>query len=129
MDVRIVAATNRDLWGEVEAGRFRSDLYYRVSVLTLHVPPLRDRKGDIPVLARHFAKVAAEEMGAPEIEIDAPLERRLLEHHYPGNIRELQNLITALAVGGHAGNGAADLSRMIRRPAGITAEGAAAQAR
>ena len=117
VDVRVVAATNRDLGEEVDAGRFRSDLYYRVSVLTLHVPPLRDRKGDIPVLARHFAKVAAEEMGTPELRIDASLERRLLEHHYPGNIRELQNLITALAVGGHAGNGATGLDRMIRRPA------------
>jgi hypothetical protein len=117
VDVRVVAATNRDLWGEVEAGRFRSDLYYRVSVLTLHVPPLRERLGDIPVLARHFARVAAEEMGAPELRIDSDLEHRLLEHHYPGNIRELQNLITALAVGGHGGNGTPNLERMLRRPA------------
>ena len=116
VDVRVVAATNRDLWQEVEAGRFRSDLYYRVSVLTLHVPPLRERREDIPVLARHFARVAAEEMGAPELRIDSELERRLLEHHYPGNIRELQNLITALAVGGGA-NGTPNLDRMIRRSA------------
>ncbi|HET9253525.1 MAG TPA: sigma-54 dependent transcriptional regulator [Candidatus Eisenbacteria bacterium] len=121
VDVRVVAATNRDLWGEVEAGRFRSDLYYRVSVLTLHVPPLRDRKGDIPVLAGHFARIAAEEMGTPELRLDSSLERRLLEHDYPGNIRELQNLITALAVGGTAGNGATDLERIFRRPATATA--------
>jgi hypothetical protein len=92
-------------------------------VLTLHVPPLRERLGDIPILARHFAKVAAEEMGTPELQIDAALERRLLEHRYPGNIRELQNLITALAVGGHPGGGAYDIDRMIRRPAGIAAPG------
>ncbi|MGH7682053.1 MAG: sigma-54 interaction domain-containing protein, partial [Candidatus Eiseniibacteriota bacterium] len=117
VDVRVVAATNRDLWKEVEAGRFRSDLYYRVSVLTLHVPPLRERKGDIPVLARRFAQVAAEEMGAPALRMDAALESRLLEHDYPGNIRELQNLITALAVGGTGGSAGPDLGRILRRPA------------
>ena len=117
VDVRVVAATNRDLWEEVEAGRFRRDLYYRVSVLTLHVPPLRERKGDIPILARRFAQAAAEEMGTPILKIDPVLEARLLEHHYPGNIRELQNLITALAVGGSSGGVAPDLDRMLRRPA------------
>ena len=121
VDVRVVAATNRDLWSEVEGSRFRSDLYYRVSVLTLHVPPLRERQGDIPLLARHFARLAAEEMGAPELKIDSELEGRLLEHHYPGNIRELQNLITALAVGGQGGNGTPDLDRMIRRPTSVVA--------
>ena len=65
-------------------------------------------------------------MGAPELRIDSALEGRLLEHQYPGNIRELQNLITALAVGGHAGNGATDLDRMIRRPA-MAGAGAASQ--
>ncbi len=117
VDVRVVAATNRDLWEEVEAGRFRRDLYYRVSVLTLHVPPLRERKGDIPILARHFARVAAEELGTRELSIGEDLERRLLDHHYPGNIRELQNLITALAVGGQGGASPPDLNRMLRRPA------------
>jgi transcriptional regulator with GAF, ATPase, and Fis domain len=117
VDVRVVAATNRDLWQEVEAGRFRRDLFYRVSVLTLHVPPLRERKSDIPALAHHFARVAAEEMGTPELRLDAALERRLMEHDYPGNIRELQNLITALAVGGASSSALADLSRILRRPA------------
>jgi transcriptional regulator with GAF, ATPase, and Fis domain len=116
VDVRVVAATNRDLWQEVEAGRFRRDLYYRVSVLTLHVPPLRERKTDIGVLAHHFAKIAADEMGAPVLRIDAALERRLMEHDYPGNIRELQNLITALAVGGQGNGAQADLNRILRRP-------------
>jgi transcriptional regulator with GAF, ATPase, and Fis domain len=118
VDVRVVAATNRDLWQEVEAGRFRRDLFYRVSVLTLHVPPLRDRKSDIAILAHHFARVAAEELGTPALRIDSSLERRLLDHDYPGNIRELQNLITALAVGGQSNGGTqADLNRMLRRPA------------
>ena len=121
VDVRVVAATNRDLWDEVEAGRFRRDLFYRVSVLTLHVPPLRERKSDIPLLARRFAQAAAEEMGTPALRIDDALEARLLEHHYPGNIRELQNLITALAVGGPAGSGAPNLGRMLRRPATLAA--------
>jgi transcriptional regulator with GAF, ATPase, and Fis domain len=121
VDVRMVAATNRDLWKEVEAGRFRSDLYYRVSVLTLHIPPLRERKGDIPLLARHFARAAAEEMGTPVLKMDAALESRLLEHDYPGNIRELQNLITALAVGGTGGGAGPDLGRILRRPATLAA--------
>lgn len=117
VDVRVVAATNRDLWEEVEAGRFRRDLFYRVSVLTLHVPPLRDRKSDISILAQHFATVASEELGTPTLRIDAALERRLLDHDYPGNIRELQNLITALAVGNQGGGSQADLNRILRRPA------------
>ena len=123
VDVRVVAATNRDLWDEVEQGRFRRDLYYRVSVLTLHVPPLRERKGDIPILARRFAQSAAEEMGTPALKIDAALEARLVEHHYPGNIRELQNLITAIAVGGSSGGVAPDLDRMLRRPATLAPAG------
>ena len=117
VDVRVVAATNRDLWTEVADGRFRSDLFYRVSVLTLHVPPLRDRKGDIPILARHFAKVAAEDMGAPPLRIDEGIEDRLRNHEYPGNIRELQNLVTALAVARPGDAGAAELDRIVRRPA------------
>jgi transcriptional regulator with GAF, ATPase, and Fis domain len=117
VDVRVVAATNRDLWEEVEAGRFRSDLFYRVSVLTLRIPPLRERKGDIPVLARRFAQAAAEEMGTPVLRIDAALEARLLDHDYPGNIRELQNLVTALAVGRPIGGNSSDLGRILRRPA------------
>jgi two-component system, NtrC family, nitrogen regulation response regulator NtrX len=124
VDVRVVAATNRDLWEEVEAGRFRRDLFYRVSVLTLHMPPLRERKADVPILARHFAKLAAEEMGTAELLIDSELERKLHEHHYPGNVRELQNLITALAVGGPGSAGSPDLNRILRRPASLP-EGAA----
>jgi transcriptional regulator with GAF, ATPase, and Fis domain len=117
VDVRVVAATNRDLWAEVAEGRFRSDLFYRVSVLTLHVPPLRERRGDIPILARHFAKVAAEEMGAPPLRIDEAIEHRLQDHHYPGNIRELQNLVTALAVSRPGEMGSVELDRIVRRPA------------
>ena len=117
VDVRVVAATNRDLWAEVADGRFRSDLFYRVSVLTLHVPPLRERKVDIPILARHFAKVAAEEMGAPPLRIDETIEHRLQDHHYPGNIRELQNLVTALAVSRPGEMGAVEFDRIVRRPA------------
>ena len=117
VDVRVVAATNRDLWSEVSDGRFRSDLFYRVSVLTLHVPPLRERKTDIPILARHFAKVAAEDLGAPPLRIDETIERRLQDHHYPGNIRELQNLVTALAVARPGEMGSVEWDRIVRRPA------------
>jgi transcriptional regulator with GAF, ATPase, and Fis domain len=115
VDVRVVAATNRNLWDMVEAGRFRRDLFYRVSVLTLQMPPLRDRRQDIPILARHFAESASREMGTPEFQIDRALEQRLREHDFPGNIRELQNLITALAVGSQGPRAADDLDYKLGR--------------
>jgi DNA-binding NtrC family response regulator len=99
VDVRIVSATNRDLRSEVNANTFRLDLFYRVAVLTLTVPPLRERAEDIPLLVQHFAR----EMG-----VSAPLEsilapealRRLTAHRWPGNVRELRNWVEAtLALG------------------------------
>jgi transcriptional regulator with GAF, ATPase, and Fis domain len=115
VDVRVVAATNRNLWDMVEAGRFRRDLYYRVSVLTLQMPPLRERRQDIPILARHFAEQASREMGTPEFRIDRSVEERLREHDFPGNVRELQNLITALAVGSQGPRAADDLDYQLGR--------------
>ena len=115
VDVRVVAATNRNLWDMVEAGRFRRDLFYRVSVLTLHIPPLRERKQDIPLLARHFAEQASREMGTPDFRIDRALEQRLREHDFPGNIRELQNLVTALAVGSQGAQEGHDLDYRLGR--------------
>jgi transcriptional regulator with GAF, ATPase, and Fis domain len=115
VDVRVVAATNRNLWDMVEAGRFRRDLFYRVSVLALQMPPLRERRQDISVLAHHFAEQASLEMGTPEFRIDRALEQRLREHDFPGNIRELQNLITALAVGSQGPHATHDLDYRLGR--------------
>jgi two-component system repressor protein LuxO len=98
VDVRIVCATNRDPLVEVEAGRFRSDLYYRLHVLPIRMPPLRERGADIALLARHFLESAAAEEGKPAPPLDAEIERRLLAHDWPGNVRELQNLVRQAVV-------------------------------
>ncbi|MCE9575404.1 MAG: sigma-54 dependent transcriptional regulator [Deltaproteobacteria bacterium] len=93
VDVRVIAATNRDLASEVRRGRFREDLYYRLQVVPLLVPPLRDRKDDIPPLARHFARqLAAEDGGRPPAFTPDALAL-LTAHPWPGNVRELRNVI------------------------------------
>ena len=89
VDVRVVAATNRDLGAEVKAGRFREDLYFRLAVVKIEVPPLRDRAEDIPVLAHAFARKA----GALELPED--VVERLVAYDWPGNVRELQNAVLA----------------------------------
>ena len=93
VDVRIVAATNANLEKALEEGRFRSDLYYRLSTVTVVVPPLRDRPADIPLLIKHFLLRASAEAGRPLPEIEAQAMERLLRYHWPGNARELQNAI------------------------------------
>jgi DNA-binding NtrC family response regulator len=93
VDVRIVAATNANLEKALDEGRFRSDLYYRLSTVTLMVPPLRDRPADIPLLIRHFLVRASAEAGRPVPEIEAQAMERLLRYRWPGNARELQNAI------------------------------------
>ncbi|MFO0553059.1 MAG: sigma-54 dependent transcriptional regulator [Polyangiaceae bacterium] len=102
-DVRIVAATNRDLAAEVAAGRFREDLYYRLNVIHLRIPPLRERPEDIPSLAQHFFRQFRDDLGRPELEGITPEALELLqEHAWPGNTRELENVIergVLLAVG------------------------------
>src|SRR6185436_12510626 len=85
IDVRVVAATNSDLRAALEQGTFREDLYYRLNVVPLNIPPLRERKQDIPYLAEHFAKKFGGELS------DAAVER-LMSYHWPGNIRELENV-------------------------------------
>ncbi len=92
-DVRIIAATNRDLSKAVSEGRFRQDLYYRLSVFPLTLPPLRDRREDIPGLTRHFVAHTARKMGAPSPDITDDMIAPFLEYSWPGNIRELQNEI------------------------------------
>jgi DNA-binding NtrC family response regulator len=98
VDVRIVAASNRDLRALVEAGRFRSDLYYRLRVLTIHVPPLRERREDVLVLAEHFVeRFNAREGTCFRLPASAAC-RPLLEHAWPGNVRELENTLEALLI-------------------------------
>ncbi|ODT43617.1 MAG: Fis family transcriptional regulator [Nitrospira sp. SCN 59-13] len=93
VDIRLVAATNRDLATLVEEGRFRSDLYYRLNVFPLHLPPLRDRREDIPMLVRYFAQHYAARMKKTIESVPAPTLEALSRYHWPGNIRELENLV------------------------------------
>jgi formate hydrogenlyase transcriptional activator len=93
VDVRIVAATNSDLSEKVRAGQFRSDLYYRLNVFPLRVPPLRERPEDIPLLAAHFAAKHGERFGRQISRIDRRSMRLLESYHWPGNVRELENVI------------------------------------
>ncbi|MGQ3014041.1 MAG: sigma-54-dependent transcriptional regulator [Flavobacteriales bacterium] len=93
VDVRIIAATHRDLRKEVEEGRFREDLYYRLSVIHIVIPPLRERKSDISMLAEHFAAVYAHKVNAPLRKPSADYLLALQQHAWPGNIRELKNVI------------------------------------
>ena len=98
VDVRVVAATLRDLEADVQAGRFRADLYYRLSVVPLHVPALRDRREDILPLARHFLHRAATRLGRPIHGMTPAAEQGLLRNPWPGNVRELENTIERAAV-------------------------------
>jgi formate hydrogenlyase transcriptional activator len=93
VDVRIVAATNRDLAVEVQEGRFRSDLYYRLNAFPVHLPPLRERDEDLPSLVAHIAAKHAARLGRTIERVDARGLRALAAHHWPGNIRELENVI------------------------------------
>ncbi len=92
-DIRVIAATNEDLSQLVEKGDFRADLYYRLNIVTLHIPPLRERKEDIPTLARHFVKKYSLEYSKEVWDISKDAMLRLLQYHWPGNIRELENKI------------------------------------
>jgi len=92
-DARIICATNRDLEKEVGEGRFREDLFYRLNVIEVHLPPLRERREDIPLLARHFVKHTAREQAQDEKPIEAAAMSALINYNWPGNVRELQNAV------------------------------------
>jgi len=93
VDVRIIAATNKDLGKEVEARRFREDLFYRLNVLPISVPPLRDRRGDIPEFLRFFLRGISEEINRQVPELDKAAENLLVNYDWPGNVRELKNVV------------------------------------
>jgi Nif-specific regulatory protein len=93
VDVRVIAATNVDLRAALEEGRFREDLYYRLNVVPISIPPLRDRKEDIPFLAIHFVDRLSKDLASSATQISAAALDRLLSHSWPGNVRELENTI------------------------------------
>ena len=98
VDVRIVAATNVDLAAAVRAGRFREDLFYRLNVVVIHMPALRERPEDIPLLAQHFVDKLRKKLNKPLRRVGDPAVQRLLTHPWPGNVRELENAIERAAV-------------------------------
>lgn len=93
IDVRLIAATSRDLEREVERGRFREDLYYRINVVRIHLPPLRERKGDIPLLAGYFISLFNNKLGKNIEGLSSEAVPLLMEHPWPGNVRELENVM------------------------------------
>jgi len=105
VNVRVIAATNRDLENEVERGHFRRDLYYRLSVLPLKIPPLRERREDILPMARCFSKAAARRLHKPEPALDAAAVAALMAYDFPGNARELQNIVERAVVLGPTAEG------------------------
>ncbi len=98
VDVRIVAATNKDLLSEIENGNFREDLYHRLSVILIHVPSLKDRKSDIPELVKHFLKNITEEQGMPIPTVSAKALEELQKQNWSGNIRQLRNVVERLVI-------------------------------
>jgi DNA-binding NtrC family response regulator len=115
IDVRVIAATNKDLHGEVDAGRFRQDLYFRLDVLSLRLPPLRERGEDVGILIDHFLAELGREAGAAELPLSAEARRLLLTYDWPGNVRELENVLRrALVVSDGSAIRAVDLPARLR---------------
>jgi DNA-binding NtrC family response regulator len=98
VDVRVIAATNKDLMKEIEKGNFREDLYHRLSVIVINVPSLDERKDDIPLLVDYFMKQISAESGMPEREFSPEAIKLLQEKSWPGNIRELNNVVERLMI-------------------------------
>jgi two-component system response regulator PilR (NtrC family) len=119
VDVRVLAATNRDVEADVERGRFRQDLYYRLNVIRLNVPPLRDRPEDVPVLAEMFLRRFAREMGKEVVGFTTDALRAVERYPFPGNVRELENLVErAVALAGARVIGLGDLPPEVSGPIG-----------
>jgi two-component system response regulator PilR (NtrC family) len=114
VDVRVLAATNRNVEADVAAGRLRQDLYYRLNVIRIELPPLRERKEDIPVLTERFLRRFAREMGKDVLGLSPDAMRTLERHSFPGNVRELENLVErAVALAGSRMIGLGDLPREV----------------
>ena len=115
VDVRVLAATNKDLKKEIEAGKFREDLYHRLSVIEIHVPSLDERKDDIPILVKHFAKLISEEQGTSVKEFDDKAIKTLQNFSWTGNIRELRNVVERLIILGSNPVTAEDVTNFVRK--------------
>jgi two-component system response regulator PilR (NtrC family) len=124
VDVRLVAATNRDLAADVKDGRFRADLYYRLNVIPVHLPPLRERRDDIPLLAGHFLARAARRMGKEVTGFSSGVIQILMSRNWPGNTRELENAIQRAVV--FCRGPIIEVADLDARPVGPAAAGAAA---
>jgi two-component system nitrogen regulation response regulator NtrX len=117
VDVRVIAATNKNVEEEIAAGRFREDLYYRLNVVPIQVPTLRERLDDIPALVQHFSHLVAKTSGLPLKRFDEGAVRRFQQHGWPGNVRELRNAIErAVILAPGKTVTAADLDRMLGEP-------------
>ena len=122
VDVRFVAATNRDLKELMEKGSFREDLFYRLNVINIHVPPLRERGEDVAALAEHFVEAYGRKLGKPIRGIGDDLAAFLARYHWPGNVRELENLIERAVILAesdiaHRARSSPRRARAVRRPA------------
>jgi len=102
VDVRVISATNRDISQEIVEGRFREDLYYRLNVVQINMPALREMKEDIPLLADHFLNIFKQERGLPNLTISEKAMEKMLEYGWPGNVRELGNALERAVVMGNS---------------------------
>ena len=118
-DVRLVAATNRPLARMVEEGEFRSDLYFRLEVFPIELPPLRERPSDAPLIARHLLAGMARRHGRPDLSLTAGAETLIAEHPWPGNVRQLSNLLErAVIMADQPRLGASDLRSLLAAAGG-----------
>jgi two-component system response regulator PilR (NtrC family) len=123
VDVRLIASTNRDLKSMVSAGQFREDFYYRVSVIPIHVPPLRERKEDLEPLARHFLRKYSLQMGKPVRDFDPQALSALTHYAWPGNVRELENAIERVVAVSGDREGLVSLQHLPESVTGISPTG------
>lgn len=127
VDVRVIAATNRDLWAEVEKGGFRQDLYYRLSVFPIHLPPLRDRLEDVGPLTEHFLRQFAEKMHCEVLRLTSEDINTLQSYSYPGNVRELQNIVERAIILARSNRLSFTMPQVLNRMIGTEDENAAVE--
>ena len=115
VDVRVLAATNKNMKTEIESGKFREDLYHRLSVIEIYVPPLDERKEDIKLLIEHFSKIISEEHGTAKKDFDQKAIKALEDFNWTGNIRELRNVVERLIILGSNPVSAVDVASFVRK--------------